>query len=169
MEAGGIQFAFIPADKVEYFEQHDLFGEGVSSAFPSAQPEIKDAGNCLAADLYTAAVFHLMRAAEHGLRALARHLRVKMSVQLEYACWEEVIRAIDKKLVVLRTKSRGKKKSEALEFYRLTLSECEMMKDVWRNPVAHARRRYNEVEAISVCSRVRDFMQRLSERVKESH
>jgi hypothetical protein len=162
------QFAFIPANKVRFFEQHDLFGGGVSAAFPSAQPEIKDAGNCLAADLHTAAVFHFMRAAEHGLRALARHLRVKLTTPLEYAGWEEVIRAIDRKLTVLRSRPKGRKKSEALEFYRLTLSECEMLKDVWRNPVSHARRRYTEVEALAVWSRVRDFMQRLSEMAKET-
>src|SRR6266436_2154611 len=141
-EVGKRYFAFIPENKIEFFEQHDLFGERVSAAFPSAQSEIKDAGNCLAADLHTAAVFHFMRASEHGLRALARHLRVKPSMPLEYAGWEEVIRAIDRKLGALRTKPRGRAKSEALEFYRLTLSECEMLKDVWRNPVSHARHRY---------------------------
>lgn len=163
------QFAFIPERKIPFFEQHDLFGEQVSAAFPSAQSEIKDAGNCLAADLPTAAIFHLMRAAEHGLRGLAKHLRVKVGKSLEYATWEQVIRGIDRKLERLRAKPRGKKKSEALEFYRLTLSECEMLKDVWRNPVSHARGRYSEDEALAVLGRVREFMQRLSERVKESH
>jgi hypothetical protein len=169
MEASKKQFAFIPEKKAEFFEQHDLFGERVSAAFPSAQPEVKDAGNCLAADLHTAAVFHFVRASEHGLRALARHLRVRLSTPLEYAGWEEVIRAIERKLYVIRTKPRGRAKSEALEFYRLTLSECETLKDVWRNPVSHARHRYTEIEALAVWSRVREFMQRLSERVKECH
>jgi hypothetical protein len=121
-EVCDIQFAFVHPDKVGFFEQHDLFGERVSSAFPSAQSEIQDAGNCLAGDLHTAAVFHLMRAAEHGLRALAGELRVRLRVQLEYAGWEEVIRAVDRKLTALRAKPRGKKKAEALEFYRLTLA-----------------------------------------------
>jgi hypothetical protein len=168
-EVNVLQFAFIPVSKVEFFEKHDLFGEAVSAAFPSAQPEIKDAGNCLAADLHTAAVFHLMRAVEHGLRALARHLRVRTGQPLEYACWEHVIRAIDRKLNALRSKPKGKKKSDELEFYGRILMECAYFKDAWRNPVSHARGRYREAQALDVFGHVRDFMQRLAERVKETN
>jgi hypothetical protein len=95
------QFAFIPNDKVRFFEQLDLFGETVSAAFPSAQPEIKDAGNCLAADLHTAAVFHLMRAVEVGLRAFAKKLRVtkvKTTIPIELGTWEEIIKALETKV-----------------------------------------------------------------------
>jgi hypothetical protein len=162
------QLAFIPDEKVRFFEQHDLFGEAVSAAFPSAQAEIKDAGNCLAADLNTAAVFHLMRAAEHGLRTFARHLKVRVKGSLEYADWGAVLNRIDAKLTALERKLRGKKKSEELEFFRLIESECNMLKDVWRNNVMHTRGRYTAKQAEGVFERVRDFMQRLSQRVKES-
>lgn len=152
-----------------FFEQHDLFGEAVSAAFPSAQSEIKDAGNCLAADLHTAAVFHLMRAVEHGLRALARHLKVKAGQPLEYACWEQVIRAIDQRLDKIRLKTRGRKKSAELEFYGRLLMECAYFKDKWRNPVSHARDRYSEAGALDALGHVQDFMKKLAERVKESN
>jgi hypothetical protein len=168
-EVGRLQFSYIPASKVAFFEQHDLFGERVSAAFPSAQAEIKDAGNCLAAALHTAAVFHLMRAVEFGLRALARHLKVRMRQPLDYACWEHVIRAIDKKLTALRATSKSKKKSAELEFYGRLLAECSYFKDAWRNPVSHARGRFSEAAALDVYGHVRDFMQRLSERVKEGN
>ena len=71
-------FAFIPPEKAVFFEKADLFAEAVNRAFPGAAPEIKDAGNCLATDLHTAAVFHLIRAAEHGMRALAKHLKIRI-------------------------------------------------------------------------------------------
>ena len=109
-EVNKLQFAFIPAGKVQFFEKHDLFGERVSAAFPSAQPEIQDAGNCLAADLHTAAVFHLMRAVEHGLRALARRFKVRLGQPLEYACWEHVIRAAEKKDQQPAGKTEGQEK-----------------------------------------------------------
>jgi len=54
-----------------YLDREHLFGEAVSAAFPSAANDIKGAGNCLAAECPTAAVFHLMRAAEVCLRSLA--------------------------------------------------------------------------------------------------
>ena len=53
--------ALIPCKKLQYFEQKMLFGLEVFLAFGDAHEDIKDAGNCLAADLNTAAVFHLMR------------------------------------------------------------------------------------------------------------
>jgi hypothetical protein len=49
----------------------DVFGNEVRTAFNSAAPDMIEAGNCLAAECNTAAVFHLMRVAEIGLRALA--------------------------------------------------------------------------------------------------
>jgi len=58
--------AFIPCEKLQYFEQEMLFGLEVCLTFGEAQEDIKDAGNCLAADLNTAAVFHLMRVVEYG-------------------------------------------------------------------------------------------------------
>ena len=33
------------------------------------------------------------------------------------------------------------------------------MKDIWRNEIMHTRRLYNDVEALSVIGRVRDFVQ----------
>jgi hypothetical protein len=83
------KFAFIGPDFAPYCEQEKLFGEEVYNSFEVARREIKDAGNCLAADLGTAAVFHLMRTAEFGMRALAqeRHVKIK-NRQLDYADWQ---------------------------------------------------------------------------------
>src|ERR1051325_1476093 len=77
-ELNGIHFAFIPADKVKYFEQAQLFGESVFDKFASAREDIKAAGNCRAVDLHAATVYHLMCAVNIGLIALAYHLRVKI-------------------------------------------------------------------------------------------
>lgn len=45
-------------------------------SFKSIKPEIIEAVDCYALDHPTASVFHLMRIAEHGLRALARERSV---------------------------------------------------------------------------------------------
>jgi hypothetical protein len=166
-DCSGLHFAFIPSGKVQFFEQDALFGDAVNAAFPSAKPEIKNAGNCLAADLPDAAVFYLMRAAEHGLRALARHLKVRVGLPLDYACWDHVIRAVKKKLVRLDAKPKGEKKATELELYERVLMECTYFKDAWRNPVSHTRGRFSEAGALDAFGHARDFMRRLSERVKE--
>jgi hypothetical protein len=68
-ELSQIKFAFIPTAKDKFFDRDDLFGKSFhDSAAPEMNSEIKAAGNCLAADLNTAAVFHLMRVAELGMR-----------------------------------------------------------------------------------------------------
>jgi len=167
-EVNGRKFTFIPSEKIEYFEQDELFGKLVNKSFPSAKNEIKDAGNCLAADLNTAAIFHLMRVAETGLRALARRLAVKIKkMPLEYADWGKIIPEIEEKIKLKMPKSRGKKQSETLEFYRGAIGEFNAFKDVWRNNVMHARGSYDEKEAIRVFNHVRGFMQRLAAKISE--
>jgi hypothetical protein len=162
-----LKFAFIPKDAEIFFEREQLFGDAVYQAFPSARLHIKDGGNCLAADLNTAAVFHFMIVVEFGLRALAKHLKIKIKRDIQFADWDEVIRGIETKLSTIKH-PRGKKRQAELEFYRPLLSECSEFKDVWRNNVMHARRRHNKFEALNVFNRVLAFMERLATRVSES-
>ncbi len=166
-EAFALKFAFIPKNLEAFFEQEMLFGETVYNAFPTARPHIKDAGNCLASDLNTAAVYHFMITAELGLRALAKHVKVKLKGDLQYADWSQVIAGIDSKLDSIKL-PRGKKRQAELEFYRSLSTACEEFKDVWRNNIMHARRRYNQLESLNVYTRVSDFMERLATRVSES-
>jgi hypothetical protein len=95
------KFVEIEKNKADFLEQKNLFGKQVGKAFPSANDEIKAAGNCLAMDLNTAAVFHLMRAAEIGMRALAVSLGVKLTHKgkrkpIEHGGWNEIIEKIEK-------------------------------------------------------------------------
>jgi hypothetical protein len=77
-EAGDHIFILVSKDRVIYAEQERLFGDKVYEQFWSARKDVTDAGNALAVELPNAAVFHLMRVAEVGLRALARDRRVKL-------------------------------------------------------------------------------------------
>jgi hypothetical protein len=168
-ELAGKKFAFIPASVVQFFEQEMLFGEQVSQAFPLANAEIKSAGNCLSVDLNTAAIFHLMRVAELGIRALAKHLNVKLrnNQTIEYAQWGTLIHALNDKIAPLGTPPHNRKKTEKLQFYQGVLIEANALKDLWRNPVSHLRGTYNSDQARGVFERVKGFMQRLSIKVKE--
>jgi hypothetical protein len=164
------KFTFIPEKKVHLFEQEKPLGELVYDAFPSARSDAKAAGNCLAADLNTAAVFHLMRIVEIGLRKLAAHLKVPVKKsQLEYLEWNTIIGKIEKSIADKKSAlTRGKKKSELLEFYHGIMGEFNAFKDVWRNNVMHSRNFYNEAEAMAVYIRVQSFMQRLAAKISES-
>src|SRR5262249_8731011 len=130
-------FVFIPDKYGDALEKPDLFGEQVSIKFPSALRDIRDAAYCRAVGLNTAAVFHLMRVAERGMRALAKTLRVRLQkikkaaksamtcprcnflispatqaratqVPIDYAMWEEVLRALETKIKHLQASKKGK-------------------------------------------------------------
>jgi hypothetical protein len=97
------KFAIVQPDRSQYAEVDQLFGSQVYAAFPSARRDIREAGNCLAVDAGTAAVFHLMRAAEVALRALA----VDRDVQYPDASINskqvgDLLSALDGKLLELR-------------------------------------------------------------------
>jgi hypothetical protein len=164
-ELQAVNFAFIPADKLQYFEKdlsESLFGTPVWAYFEDAREDIKDAGNCLAADLHDGAVFYLMRVVETGLRKLARKLKVKTpNKPLDYAGWAEVVKAIDDKLTAKIPKSRSAKKITALKFKHELLVDFKAF-EVIRNEAMHGRSHHNEQEAVGLFNRVRDFMQRLA-------
>ena len=149
-------------------EQKDLFGKQVGKLFPDARDEIRLAGNCLAVDLNTAAVFHLMRVAEFGMRALAVHLNVKLKKKpIEHGGWDESIKAIETKIHFRReryysSRKKNKEELEFLKFCRMIADELFLFKEIWRNNTMHAISHYSETEAKGVFERVRDFMQRLA-------
>jgi hypothetical protein len=71
------KFLYVARDRAEYVDNPSLFGEKVLAQFPSAAFDIRESGNCLAAECATAAVFHLMRAVEWGLRAIGTDLGIR--------------------------------------------------------------------------------------------
>lgn len=162
-------FAFIPTNKAIYFEKDSLFGESVNQSFPSAAIHIKSAGNCLAADLHTAAVYHLMCVAELGLRALAKCLhvsKVKKTMPIELGTWEDIISALEVK--VNGRFPRTRKGQQDSDFYKSAFIEYRAFKDFWRNKVMHSRVQYGGHDALSAFEHVRAFMQRLAQRVSEN-
>jgi len=168
-EVAKVRFGFIPREKVEYFRRPDLFGELVSHAFPSTVPEIQHAGDCMAHELYDAAIFHLMRTAELGLRALARHLKVKVGKRpLESAQWGQVLREIEKKVDCIQSKPHSPRKADQIQFYLGVLREFYAFKDIWRNNVMHMRGQYTNKDAAEAYTHVRGFIQRLANRIRES-
>jgi len=157
-------FVYVAPPNDQFLEKKALFGPAVYEKFPSARADIKDAGNALAVELYTACVFHLMRVSEHGLRALARKLRATITHKgkqcpIEFGDWDKVITAVKGKVATARQLSPGPKRQAKLEAYSNAADHCEYMKDIWRNNTSHTRKPYNEAETIGVLERVRDFMQ----------
>ena len=164
------RFIQIRPDRAQYFGVSHPFGESVSTAFPNATDDICAAADCLAVECNTAAVFHLMRVAEYGLRALAYDRRVKVprNRPLELATWEDIIRELEKAETAIQNYPKTLPREAQYVFYHGAMMEFRAFKNKFRNRLMHARESaYDRDEAHSAFERVRSFMQILSERISE--
>jgi hypothetical protein len=170
-ELEGKVFVYIPHGKTQFFEQDALFGPKINEHFPSAVSDLKAAGNCMAVDLNSAAVFHLMRATEVGLHALANDLGVtaigKKNTPINFLCWGTIIEYIDSNMSNLVSAPTDEEKKKKTAFYKGVLMRCDGIKEHWRNPISHSGKIVNDAELAVVRLHVEDFLSHLSTRIQE--
>jgi hypothetical protein len=156
-EANKRQFWLIHADKNKYFEAG--FGKKVATAFPDAAWEIREAGSCYALARNTAAVFHLMRAVEHGMRSLAVAVGVTTkTLPLEYQEWHNLIEQIESHAAGIDQWGRSAELTNARQFFKRIIADLYSFKDDVRNVTMHTRNKpYDSPSALGVRNRVRDF------------
>jgi hypothetical protein len=138
-------------------------------AFRSSEADIKDAVDCYACEHNTACVFHMMRVAEYGLRALARERQVTFPKHpLEWADWHNILDQTESKARAATTgMSRGPERDAMQAFYNGAVGQLHGFKDTYRNVVMHVRRSYDELDALRAINQVRDFMNGLSAKIGE--
>lgn len=164
------KFIKIAAENEEYLDQEMLFGEAVYTAFPSATRDIKASGNCLATENGTACVFHLMRASEFALRALARDRDVEFKDKpLDEKEWGHILGALETKVSALRSADRKcwghpELRDRQIRFYNEVVQELRSFNDAWRRHVSHADALafYEEDDATGVFKHVRKFIEKLA-------
>jgi hypothetical protein len=166
-ELKGRTFLRIAQEYVRMLDRDDWLGPQLPRAFPEARQDVRDAGTCIATGCGTAAVFHLMRITEHGLRKLAKKVKVTLTHKgrphpLEYADWNKLITGIRGKITTLKQHPHGRVRDRNLQFYSDLADQCEYMKDIWRNAISHARMQYTAQEAEGVAQRVAQFMNKLT-------
>ena len=163
-------FLFLPSDKFKFWEQPERwFGSTVWAEFETAREDMKRAVDAYATDDFTGCVFHLMRVTERGLRRLAKHLRVDLRGRhIEYEDWGNLLKALDKKLAMLEQKRRGPKRAARVNFYSGAKDKCAYFNNLYRQEVSHARKGYDQNEALGALGQVRDFMQTLVQGLSRS-
>jgi hypothetical protein len=169
------KFLWISKLGSECVDNDNLFGDAVTRAFPSSSRDIKESGNCIAAECGTAAVFHLMRAAEIALRALAADRGVQYpDAALSSKQVGDLLAALDGKMAEMR-KADSKLwpskdvKDAQIKFYHTAIAELRDFNEAWRKHMAHAHEGafYDSDQAESVLKHVRSFMQALSGKISE--
>jgi hypothetical protein len=163
----------------DFIDNDCLMGTEVLLSFKDAAPDIVDAGNCIAADCGTAAVFHLMRVVEWGLRALCidlglirakrRHKSGKVQyVSISFTDWETMLNQLHGKVEQRIEKlKRGPLKQKQQELYFPILQEIKAIRDAWRNHVMHTRAQYSVDDAVIVLGHVGRIMASLASNIKE--
>lgn len=167
------KFLRVADDRFSYIDTNELFGDAVKKAFPSSTQDVKEASNCLGIECNTAAVFHLMRAAEIALRVLAldRGVSYPNSSVDDQQCGVLIV-SLDTKLKDLRAADKKlwpseSIKSEQIRFYHAASIELRSFNEAWRKHVAHAGYFYDRDEAVSIFNHVRKFMQILAPKISE--
>jgi hypothetical protein len=126
-ELGLICTLVLAQQRAKYFESKEpLFGQEINDRLPLAVPDIEDAGRCLAVNQGTAAVFHLMRVMEDGLKNLAAMLGIPYAPS-----WESYIRQINDRIAA-KHKTKGVKWKRDEAFYRDIAGDLQTIKIAWR-------------------------------------
>ena len=168
-EFSAISMLRVDASLAEFMDTETLLGKDVSQAFPSAALDLKEAANCLATDCNTAAVFHLMRVSEYGLRALARDREITLDKDkpIEMGTWDEIIRKLEKAEDDVRNHPATLAREEQFKFMHGSMMSLRAFKNAVRNPVMHTRESFDHLQALSIRNHVKEFMVRLQEYVDE--
>ncbi len=159
-------FMRIPADRRAYYNKPELLGDKVAQAFPSAAFDVAEAGKCLATGRSTAAVLHLMRVVEVGLRALAVAINPSADVQAN-PTWDAVLQRGDRE-IAKRAADQSPEWRERAAFYTEAIANLRAVKAAWRNPTMHVERKYTDEEAVDVFNAVKAFMRHLATQVRET-
>lgn len=158
-------FVFVPPRRTSYYENNSLISNKCKESFPSITREIKDAGKAYALGLFTACVFHSMRAAEIALRLMAIGLNISKPENLQ---WQTIIEQIEKEIKKFQQlPNTTENKKEDLTFYSNAATQFMYFKDAWRNHVSHSRTFYDEEDSLMIMNHVRDFIEVLSAKLKE--
>lgn len=152
-------FVKLKGSNREYFDQdYGLFGDEVDDAFPDAITEISEAGKCMALERYTAAVFHLMRAMEIGIRVLATKLGANiLNKHGDTLPWGILIANIKGKIEALPD---GQEKDDWLVLHSLLHSANR----AYRTKTAHPATSYDEKQAFAAFHATKSFLIEMAER-----
>jgi hypothetical protein len=158
----------IRSDRKRFYEQGTLcLGDDVADKFQSAAYEIDEAAKCFALDRYTAAVFHLMRTMEFGIKAVARCLQIPDPIKPAERNWGKMLGRIAGGMNAKWPTSADRTNGDGAIFEGLHAS-LDAIKNAWRNPTMHVENNYNEEEADHIFGVVMGFMKKLASRCDEN-
>lgn len=129
--------------------------------------ELSECSKCLALDRPTAAVFHLMRIMEIGIRAIAECLGIPNPIKPTERNWGRILDKIKEAIGSKWPTSADRMSGEGAVFEALYAS-LDAAKNPWRNGTMHVESKYTDSEAENMMAVVKAFMMKLSSRMDEN-
>ena len=139
-------------DMIRYLDKSNLFGEVVSTAFPACIEDIAEAHQSFALGRYTASMFHLGRAMELAVKAVARRMRIR----IKRDDWQSYLTAMNDKISKMPFKTPQQKAKRAP--FAQTAAYLLHFKEAWRNPTMHPKKTYTRDEALEVLNGAGAFL-----------
>jgi hypothetical protein len=161
-ELGHYLCLILSRDETRLWATPQLFCADVFERFPAATVDIEEAGKCLACHRGTAAVYHLMRVMEVGLKATAKVLGVDYKPS-----WEGYLRVIQER-INQQWKQKGIQWRRDEPFFRDVLAYLQAVKVAWRNTTMHIDKSYTPEQAEDIFNAVRAFMNLLATRLPKT-
>jgi hypothetical protein len=158
--------ALTSKEKEFYEPPTALFGSEFEKQFPSAIFDLEEATKCLALGRATAAVFHLMRVMEIGVRALAQSLQIPDPVSPAQRNWGNILNNI-KNAIDTKWKSTARSNGDGKLFEEFH-SSLDAVRNPWRNATMHVENVYNYDDAEHIFFAVKGFMKKLASRFNEN-
>lgn len=164
-------FYHYPREKADMLLGFEYEWARIIAAFPDVKEEGRAAIDCYALGHHTASVFHSMRVAERGLRAIAKERKIALAKTkpIEWANWQDIIISLQKEADAIAKKPPSKQRDRASGFYSGAIADLNAFKNEYRNEVMHARATYDELQALRAYRRVHAFMDRISEKIDHRH
>lgn len=160
----------IPNSRIKYLEDPASFGQQVQEKFATAAFEIDEACKCFALGRSTAAVFHLMRTMEVGIRAVTRCFGIPDPTHGGQGNWGAMLRVIKSELDSRQGAQATKTWTNPADksFFEGVYASLDAVRVAWRNPTMHVESKHTEDEAESILFAVRGFMKCLASRCDEN-
>jgi hypothetical protein len=128
--------------------------------------ELDEACKCLGLGRPTAAVFHLMRLLEVGIRAIAASLGIPDPVKPAERNWAIVLKKI-RDGIDAKWPGTAQRMSGDGQLFDALYASLDAVKNPFRNATMHVENKYTEAEAQHIFAMVKGLMMKLSDRMDE--
>jgi hypothetical protein len=159
-----IALSSIEASLIE--QKEPVFGPEVHARLPRAVPELVSVGHCLAFQLSTAAVFHILRAVEVAMYAMARNLGYQWQRKQDRS-WGNILKEMRAKIDT-KYPANDRAAEDDRAYFEQAYQILSALKVAFRDSTMHVESTFLPAEAMQIGAMAQAFMHRIASRMDEN-